>query len=102
MSKYNIEKARQRLKAAENEQLREDILSREITTTTAEELSNLEKETGWKVSHFAQYIGYSYNAVKCWSKKNENTRLVSDICSVIKKKYWHKRNEDRFKFEIDE
>jgi DNA-binding transcriptional regulator YiaG len=102
MSKYNLEKAKATLKAAQAEAFRDEMISSVITETTAELLADLEKQTGWKKSHFAHYIGYSYNAVKRWAQKNENTRVVKDVCNSIKRAYWHDKNKDRFSFDFEE
>jgi hypothetical protein len=103
MSKYNIRKARSRLKAAEDELLRDEILSDSKSyQTTKELLDDLENETGWKKAHFAKYTGYSLSGVINWYNNNKNTVVVKCVCDCIKRKYWHERNKERYAFGFDE
>jgi hypothetical protein len=102
MAKYNLQKAKAKLKAAENEALRDEILSNPPLETTKAILSKFYTSTGWKRAHIAQYMGYSANAVKRWENENENTVVIRDVCAAIQRKYWHRDNRDRFKFELDE
>ena len=102
MSKFNLEKARNKLRAAENEALRYEILSCVPDKTTSEYLEDLERETGWTKTHFARFTGYSYNAVKRWAKENENTVVVKFVCNDIKRRYWHQRNKERYQFDFEE
>lgn len=102
MSKFNVKKARSKLRAAENEALRDEILLSEIDYTTKEILDDLESVTGWKKAHVARYTGYSISSIRNWYNRNENQVVMKCVCEFLKRRYWHDRNKERFAFDFEE
>lgn len=101
MSKFNLLKAKKKLRDAENEALRDEILSFSENRSTREILADFYAETGWKRANLAKYMGYSANAVKRWEELNENTTVIKCVCDSVKRRYWHHRNKERYQFEFD-